>query len=146
MISQTQNRDKSIYASRSRYLGFLVFWVAISLVAQACPTPASKPAIKYNQGGLTSEEIRDVIVKNLNQIRACYETELKPLPAAPQYLKVRFEIGKLGQVKSIKVLQKSSELGSVAQCSVSSIVRWKFPAPRDTETVRVTYPFYFSKS
>ncbi len=94
------------------------------------------------QGGLTSEEIRGVIVANLNQIRACYETHLQSNPGASGSVKVKFKISLNGRVSGSSIT--SSNIPAINGCIRGKIRRWDFPKPRGGEPVNVTYPFNFS--
>jgi len=96
------------------------------------------------QGGLTSEEIRGVIVANLNQIRACYESYLQSSPGKSGSVKVKFKIGLSGRVTGASVT--SSNISQINGCITRKIKRWDFPKPRGGEPVNVTYPFNFSPS
>ncbi len=95
-------------------------------------------------GGLTQQEVADVIRANLNQIRHCYEQLLARSPNSAGKIMAQFVIGLNGMVADASI--KSSEIGDqiMQGCVVGKIRRWKFPQPRGGSSVTVTYPFVFN--
>jgi hypothetical protein len=123
------------------FLGLLS--IGVLGLTTGCSTSPHKPKFKKNAGGLTSEEIREVIVSNLSKIRMCYKTFLKEVPDTPGSVKAKFEIGRLGNVVAVKTLAATPKLGVLPSCINAEVSTWMFPKPRGADTVRVIYPFNF---
>jgi outer membrane biosynthesis protein TonB len=103
--------------------------------------PAGDPVVS---GGLTPQEILNVIRANLNQIRHCYEQLLQRSPRASGKMAVRFVVGLPGRVNSVAVTQSTISDSRMRSCVTGKIKRWKFPRPRGGSPVTVNYPFVFN--
>ncbi len=95
-------------------------------------------------GGLTPQEIMQVIRANLNQIRHCYEQLLQRSPNAAGSMTVNWIIGADGTVTSAQVAQSAISDSVMKGCVTGRITRWRFPKPRGTDSVTVNYPFVFN--
>ncbi len=106
-------------------------------------SPINVPAADFIEGGgLTSQEIMDVIRANLNQIRACYENALQRSPGLSGKIQVQFVIGASGNVTGrTAVVADEIKDGQLSGCITSRINAWKFPPPRGANAVTVKYPF-----
>jgi TonB family protein len=108
-------------------------------------------------GALDKSLIDEVLKRNLNQIRYCYQRELaNQLELAKQQpelakqpelageITVKFVISKTGSVSKAEV--KSSTMGNAAveSCIVSRFLTFQFPAPKGGGIVIVSYPFVFT--
>ena len=95
-------------------------------------------------GALDSSLINNVIKRNMNQIRYCYQRELQKDPRLAGKNVVKFVIDKDGSVSSAST--KSSTLGNPAldACLNGRFLRMQFPAPKGGGIVIVSYPFLFS--
>ncbi len=102
------------------------------------------PVDAVSGGGLTPEEIMAVIRANLNQIRHCYNQFLQRSPGRSGTVKVGFKVATSGRVQSAKVRSSSINDSKLKGCITGKIRRWKFPKPRSSKPVDVTYPFNFS--
>ncbi len=85
--------------------------------------------------------VRRVIQKNLSQIRYCYERGMVRQPGLTGRVRVRFEIGSRGLVRTAKVARSSLGDARVERCILKRIRRWRFPKPRGGGQVVVHYPF-----
>jgi TonB family protein len=94
-------------------------------------------------GSLDRAEIDEVIKRNMNQIRYCYQRVLQTQPELSGKLTVKFTIATDGTVSSAS--SKASTLGApaVESCIVDRFRRMKFPAPKGGGIVLVSYPFLF---
>ncbi len=96
------------------------------------------------QGSLDKELIRQVIQRNLGQIRYCYEKELQRKPDLAGKVVVRFEISPNGRVPNARVHSGSTlRDAAVGECITVRIRNWQFPSPKGGGKVIVTYPFVF---
>jgi TonB family protein len=102
------------------------------------------PAAPAVSGGLTSQEVSQVIRANLNVIRHCYEKLLQRSPNASGKVTVAFEIAANGRVSTAQIANSSISDSTMQNCIVSNVRRWPFPAPRGGMPVSVSYPFSFS--
>lgn len=95
-------------------------------------------------GTLSRSEIDDVIQRNMQSIRYCYQRRLQANPELGGKLVVKFTIAADGSVSSSGI--KSSSLGdpAVDRCVTGRFDRMRFPNPRGRGVVLVTYPFLFS--
>ncbi len=99
------------------------------------------------QGSLDKELIRQVIRRNIGQIKYCYEKELQVKPKLAGKIAVRFVIAPNGDVASAKVAEGSTLTdASVGECVTVRVRSWKFPSPKGGGSVIVTYPFVFKQS
>ena len=94
-------------------------------------------------GSLDEESVRQVIHRNRNQVRYCYERELVRTPGLRGKLAVKFVIGADGSVQSAVI--GDSDLGSTAVegCVTAKVRTWVFPKAKGGGIVVVTYPFVF---
>jgi hypothetical protein len=102
------------------------------------------PGDPVSSGGLTSQEILQVIRNNLNQIRHCYEQLLQRSPNSTGKVGVKFVIGLNGRVQSVNVTEATISDSRMRGCITGAIARWPFPKPRGGQPVTVNYPFVFT--
>lgn len=95
-------------------------------------------------GGLTAQEIQQVIRTHLNEIRHCYEQLLQRSPSAAGKIGVEFVVAVSGRVSSVKVAEATLNDSGMRSCVTGRIQRWDFPKPRGGQPVTVTYPFVFN--
>lgn len=95
-------------------------------------------------GGLDPALIDQVVKRQLETFRFCYQRELSRSPELAGKVTVQFVIAPDGSVSRSSV--KSSSLGSAAveSCLADRMRRLSFPAPRGGGIVMVSYPFIFS--
>jgi pSer/pThr/pTyr-binding forkhead associated (FHA) protein len=95
-------------------------------------------------GALDRSLIDEVIKRNMNQIRYCYQRELTKNPALGGKVVIKFTIAKDGTVSAAST--KSSTMGnaSAESCIVGRFLRMQFPQPKGGGIVIVSYPFIFS--
>ena len=99
--------------------------------------------IATSTGGLSQEEILNVIRENLNNIRTCYEGSLKDDPKLKGKIYIRFIVDKSGKVKTAGVINATITVGKMQSCIIDEIETWVFPKPRGGSDVTVNYPFSF---
>ncbi len=92
------------------------------------------------RGSLDKEIIRRIIRRHINEVRYCYQQELRKSPGLGGRVLVQFTIATSGQVAS-SLLQSSTLANPRAEnCIVRAVRRWEFPRPHG-DTVVVSYPF-----
>ncbi|MCC7538341.1 MAG: TonB family protein, partial [Deltaproteobacteria bacterium] len=106
---------------------------------------ASVPIVRTGNaqvvGSLSSEVIRRVIRRHINEVRFCYERALMQQPELAGRVSVRFVIGSTGAVQSASIATSTLGNANVESCIVSAVRRWTFPAPEGGGIVAVTYPW-----
>ncbi len=119
--------------------------------AQLGPKRGVDPAIAESEpnveGALDRELIRQVIRRNIAQIRTCYEVELQVKPHLAGRVLMRFVVAASGEVQSAAATEGSTLSDArVKDCIASRIRGWRFPSPKGGGSVIVTYPFLFKQS
>ncbi len=92
-------------------------------------------------GGLSKYAINATIAKYLNQVRRCYEDELKLHPALEGLVTVDFEVGINGHLNFARTGKTTLDSKSVQDCINSRMMAWEFPKPKGGVNVKVSYPF-----
>ena len=133
-----------------------VVLVAASLWAWGYPpiAPGGEPASIFGRdtdgslptGSLDKEIIRRVIRSHIDEVKACYEKELKTKPTLAGRIMVQFTIAATGQVIA-SVLQRSTmDDARVENCIVQAVRGWEFPKPLGGGIVIVSHPFVLSRA
>jgi TonB family protein len=104
---------------------------------------ASDPMV---MGSLDKELIRQVIHRNRNQIRYCYESQLTRYPKLSGKVAIKFVITASGTVASSQVAQSSLNNSELDNCIAGRVQTWIFPKPKGGGVVIVTYPFILKQS
>lgn len=89
--------------------------------------------------GYPPERIRRVVLRNLGQVRHCYEQALEQHAGASGRVTVRWVIGTDGQVMGAGIAANNTGVASLGDCVAGAVRRWQFPAPQSVVTVN--YPF-----
>src|SRR5262249_4569178 len=97
-------------------------------------------------GSLDKELIRQVIHRNRNQIRYCYETQLTRYPKLAGKVAVKFVISATGSVVSSQIAQSTVNNGELETCIAGRVHTWIFPKPRAGRLSTSPYPFILKKS
>ncbi len=87
-----------------------------------------------------AEQVRRVVLRNLGQVRHCYEQALEQHAGASGRVSVRWVIGADGQVLAAGVAANDTGVASLGDCVAGAVRRWQFPAPSGG-VVTVNYPF-----
>jgi hypothetical protein len=100
-------------------------------------------------GTLSKKQIADVVMRNKDAIRYCYESQLMRFPTLRGKVLTDFIIELDGTVKTAKIAQhtltQAEAVHNVVGCIIRFIQRWKFPKPEGGK-VRVLYPFTFGRA
>jgi hypothetical protein len=92
-------------------------------------------------GGLSRYAINATIAKYINQVRRCYEEQLKLIPSLEGMVTVNFEIGGNGMLNYSRVKKSSLGNKNVETCITKKMMGWQFPKPKGGTNVNVNYPF-----
>ncbi|MEZ4321694.1 MAG: AgmX/PglI C-terminal domain-containing protein [Myxococcota bacterium] len=107
----------------------------------AKPTAEPRPPVVVPTGSAYQSAIQQVMRRNANQVRSCYEDALRSDPTLTGRVTLDFTIDATG---SVSAASSSGDLeGPVATCIVQKAWRFRFPAPGDGKPVQVRYPFVF---
>lgn len=85
--------------------------------------------------------IRRVVVRNMGQVRRCYENSLHERPGTQGRVSVRWVIGANGDVLASSVTDDTTSIASLGECVAGAVRRWQFPVVGTVATVN--YPFDF---
>jgi hypothetical protein len=99
-----------------------------------------KPAKR--KGSLRKEDIRRAINRNINAVRACFESAVVRNPDCERKIVVRFKINRRGRVASVEQVGQNRADREHTQCVLDAVRAMEFPAPEGDGYVIVTYPFY----
>jgi hypothetical protein len=93
------------------------------------------------EGGISRYAINATIAKYLNQVRRCYETELRNHPEIQGLVEMSFEINSTGKLNFSKVSKSTLNSSPVESCISAKMMDWQFPQPKGGVNVSVKYPF-----
>lgn len=97
-------------------------------------------------GSLDKELIRQVIHRNRQQIRYCYENQLTRFPKLEGKVAIKFVISAEGSVAMASVAQSTVNNAELESCLASRFKSWTFPKPKGGGIVQVTYPVVLKQS
>ncbi len=95
------------------------------------------------EGTIDREAVRRVIRSILNQIKSCYERELRVKKGLEGKVVIQFEIMEQGRVRSAKTKNSSMSSPAVESCVAARIREARFPEPPAGTIAVVDYPFVF---
>ncbi len=95
------------------------------------------------EGALSAEAIDNVVKKNRDQLRYCYELQLQRHHNLEGRLVVAWQIAADGTVAKAHVRASTLSTPEVGRCVLERLRRWRFPEPQGGGVVSVTYPFVF---
>jgi hypothetical protein len=93
------------------------------------------------RGSLSKKEIRAVIVRNLHQVRDCYELAQTAWPDVRGKVRVKFVIGPDGRVPLSAISLNQTGIEALGCCIQNFPRHWQFPRPQGGGIVIVDYPF-----
>ena len=96
-------------------------------------------------GGLDRGLITEVVQRNVGQIRFCYEQGLQLNASLSGLVSIFWVIDASGRVKSAKVQRSSLKNKTVEDCMLRRLRTWKFPIPKNSQDVKISYPFRLRK-
>lgn len=99
----------------------------------------------FVEGGLTREQVEEVIARNMGQIRYCYEKNLQAEPGLKGRVAVNFVIGASGRVSTAHVQHSSVDSAKLEGCVIARLKDFRFPQPVAGVNVQVQYPFSFQR-
>jgi hypothetical protein len=102
--------------------------------------PETHPGVVETTGGLSREVIRRNIQRHMNEVRFCYESELRSNPSLEGRVSLQFMVDASGRVATSSAT--GAGMTSVASCVSTAARRWTFPASEGP--TGVTYPFVFN--
>jgi|GEM_PF-5367936 len=95
-------------------------------------------------GGLSKEQIENVIKNYWSQIQYCYERELIRQPTLSGKVAIQFVVGLSGRVTSTSIARSTLKSSPAETCIQGVFRRMMFPDPGGSIT-EVVYPFNFEK-
>jgi hypothetical protein len=118
----------------------------MSLVGAKGSDPVPLAGEATVDGGLDKDLIAAVIMKNMGQIRFCYEQGLQGDPNLAGRVAMGFVIGGNGMVKSANVENTTVNSKLVEDCISLRLRSWKFPLPQGGVDVKVSFPFVLRRT
>jgi TonB family protein len=123
-------------------------------VPECAELPAEREVPRLADGGLDAmtaadagigwmdmERIRETVRSHLPEVRGCREQQAG---AYVGRIAARFVIAHSGQVCAARIEEATPREAALEQCLAKVVRAWRFPAPKGTGPVTVTYPFAFS--
>ena len=99
--------------------------------------------VRVSGGALTKAIIRKYINRQKPSIVLCYKRAVQASPDLEGKVVVSFMIAPTGRVMSPSISSSTLGNSTVEACIVRGLGRWRFPAPQNAGSVRVSYPFLF---
>jgi hypothetical protein len=116
-----------------------------SQLRPGAPTMVMVPMVRLAPatvtGPLAPEVVRRVMIRNINQLRFCYEQGLTRNANLVGRVVERFTIANNGTVTASQTAHTTLNDGGVEQCVASAVRRWMFPEAASPVTVEVPINF-----
>ena len=106
-------------------------------------TPVLKPGRFQSSGSFDKKIIKRVVTRNKRKITNCYERQLRKNPGIKGRITIKWRISSTGNVDMASVAGNEMGNSAVANCLVTTVKGWRFPAPTGGTAVEVKYPFNF---
>ncbi|MEO1175004.1 MAG: AgmX/PglI C-terminal domain-containing protein [Myxococcota bacterium] len=87
--------------------------------------------------------IRRVVNQHREELRSCYETELRRASGLRTHIALRWFVGADGGVQNASVRASDPRWPPLERCVLERVRAWRFPAPPDGTAVEVNYPVAF---
>lgn len=120
-------------------------WIVGSII-HLVPVPVQSQGPRQVQGGLTADQIRTVIQRNIGQVQRCYELLLRRQPTASGRVTVAFMIAPNGLVAGAALADSTLNDAPSETCIVDAVRTWVFPRPDPAGPVSVRFPFNLTQS
>jgi TonB family protein len=108
--------------------------------------PPEPPVPAAARGSLDKEIIDRVVRDHMQEVRACYEAQLRHDRKLGGAIRVMFTIGATGSVVASELEKSTMNNRLVNDCLVQAVRAWTFPPPEGGGVVVVNYPFVFASS
>ncbi|MFO0625582.1 MAG: AgmX/PglI C-terminal domain-containing protein [Polyangiales bacterium] len=110
-------------------------------LAERSASPQVRLSASTVVGPLSPEAVRRVALRNLGQVRHCYERALANNPSLRGSVAVRLSIAPTGAVSGATVTGNTLPDASVSVCAAAAGRRWTFPAPEGGAGVTATLSY-----
>ncbi len=108
------------------------------------PVDAQVPNASASNGGLTPEQVRQVVVAHAGALRACYEIATqRDSSVGTGTLTASWKIDVRGGVQDLAIVSSDLNGEDVKGCILRQIQSWTFPASSGAPTIVSAYPFRF---
>jgi hypothetical protein len=95
------------------------------------------------RGGLSSDQVRRVVIAHTGAIRACYESEAQRNPSLKGGIVISWQIVPDGTVTSPALVSTTLNNARVEGCVLRQLRGWHFPAS-ESQTIVPSFPFGFA--
>jgi TonB family protein len=97
-------------------------------------------------GGLSKNQINDVINSYRREVRTCYESALLIRNDLNGIMRLSFGINVAGSVTEVKIVNSELDSSILESCIIQVIKKMKFPEAPNQMPTTVIYPFVFKQS
>jgi len=107
------------------------------------PTTRVRPVVQNatrRAGLFAGTEVRAVVLEHMAQVHRCFESARERDPTLEGDVNVRFTLAADGSVSDANADDARPAMRHAASCVLARARTWRFPPPRDGQTVFV-YPF-----
>jgi outer membrane biosynthesis protein TonB len=105
------------------------------------PSAGNTAAAQAQRGDLDKEIVRRIIRRHINEVKACYDTELAAHPYLGGTITVAFLIPASGIVSQTHVSKSTMGYPAVEDCVARTMCGWEFPRPLEGQSVVINYPY-----
>jgi len=114
------------------------------MARRAAVAPMIRASACRVMGSLPRHVIQRIVRRRTNELRGCYNDELRMDPNVSGRISIQFLIDGAGRVVTAGVKESTVRNPTMEACVVRAIETWEFPNPPGGGAVVVTYPFTFS--
>ena len=115
------------------------------MIKRKTPAPKLEAAKPKVTGSLSKNIIQKVIKQHRREMKYCYEKRLRTKPKLAGKVVLQFTVAPSGDVKSVAVKSSTASDDKLESCMKKRAQKWTFPAVKGGGTVKVNYPYVFSK-
>jgi hypothetical protein len=90
---------------------------------------------------ISADQIQSTIQRNVGQVRACYERELKAQPSLNGKVVLSWTIGADGHTRSVSGVRNTTGNRELLSCVRKAVRGWRFPQAQSPQDIE--YPFVF---
>jgi hypothetical protein len=98
-------------------------------------------AMTENTYDLSQKEIDQIVKSHLPEIHSCYKGVSAKQAKVGGKFTLSWLVNNKGQVENEKVVSADPAAQAIAECALSSLKQWQFPALGGDRTANIEYPF-----
>ncbi|NCN28021.1 AgmX/PglI C-terminal domain-containing protein [bacterium] len=119
---------------------YLLFLIVLS----SCSHPAKNKRRSVN----LSTRTQDLVGENIQEIRNCYNVELKKHSTIEGRIKLKWMIDHQGAIREVSEMENTTSNKKLSSCIQEEVKSWRYSETHLEEgsTATVEYPFLFKKN